>query len=254
MDRYSDGARRVVALAGSESEALGHHHIGTEHLLLGILADGQSPAAATLVAAGATLAGARPKVAEAVGGRRPETVAGDLPLTARAKRVLERATRFSLQRRSPEIETEHILLAILNVDGTAGQVLRGLGVELNALQEAVTELELVVPTKAPARTKPGAAAQKPRPAAADSKAASSTRPPRSSQPAKRQPEPGPAIAADPPPEPRCPDCGTPLTGALLTRAMPTHDESGSPGAVVVVYCGRCGSALGALGALGTRGT
>jgi ATP-dependent Clp protease ATP-binding subunit ClpA len=244
LDRYSDEARRVVALAGSESEALGHRHIGTEHLLLGILADGEGPAAAALDAAGATLAAARPKVMEAVGKRRPETVPGDLPLTARAKRVLERATRFSLQRRSPEIETDHILLAILNVEGTASQVLRGLAVDLNALQDAVAEPNTAT------RAKPHAVA-KPRAAATKSRAASPKTTPRRPDPtpaakpaASRTRKPAPSPAPETAPEPRCPACGAPLTSGLLSRLVPTRGDAGQGSQVTLVFCGRCGSALG----------
>jgi ATP-dependent Clp protease ATP-binding subunit ClpC len=219
LDRYSDRARRVVGLAGEESRALGHEHVGTEHLLLGILADGQTPAAAALDAAGATLARARLKVAEAVGERRPETTPGDVPLTARAKRALERASRFSLQRRSPEIETEHILLALLNVEGTASQVLRGLGVDLVALHDAVV-------------------------AGPDADAPPKKRP----RAAKRSPEPKPARvrapAPPPAPEPRCGECGTPLAGGVLVRAVPARDEAGGAHEIRVVFCARCGSALG----------
>lgn len=235
----------MVGLAEAEAEVLGHHHVGTEHLLLGILADGQTPAAAALDKAGATLAAARPKVAEAVGERQPETIAGELPLTARAKRVLERASRFSLQRRAPEVETEHILLAILNVDGTAGQVLRGLGVELTALYEAVSGLPdgaIAAAPKRAAAPKPAAAAATkraatPKPAAATTKRAAATK-----RAPARAPSRAPELALVP--EPRCPSCGAPLTDGVLTRTVPVRGDASGSGHVVVVLCPRCGSTLG----------
>ena len=225
LDRYSNRARRVVELAAQEGQALGHQHIGTEHLLLGILAEGHSPAAKALDRAGATLAAARPKVSEAVGERQPETMPGDLPLTARAKRVLERASRFSLQRRSPEVETTDVLLAILNVDGTAGQVLRGLGVDLVALEERVTEAP-PEPSPAPAPVAKRAPATKKAPAA------------KKAPPAKRSPALPLAV------EPRCPSCGAPLGDGVVAHTVPVHGSGGASAQVELILCPRCGSALG----------
>ena len=128
LDRFSNGARRVVALAEEEARRLGHGHIGTEHLLLGIMSDGQSGAARALVAAGVTLDGSRQKVAEAVAAE-GNGEAGELPFTDRAKRALERASRLSLRRHDDQVETEHVLLSLLDVEGTAGQVLRGLAID-----------------------------------------------------------------------------------------------------------------------------
>lgn len=136
LERFSNGARQAVARGEEEARRLGHGHVGTEHLLLGILAGGEDGAARALVAAGATLDGSRDKVAEAVpaegtGG------ADDLQLTDRAKRTLERASRLSLRRRDEEVSTEHILLSLLDVEGTAGQVLRGLGVDLERVRASL---------------------------------------------------------------------------------------------------------------------
>ncbi len=224
----------MVELAGRESQALGHQHIGTEHLLLGILAEGHTPAADALDAAGATLAGARPKVAEAVGERQPETVPGELPLTARAKRVLERANRFSLQRRSPEIETEHLLLAILNVDGTAGQVLRGLGVDLTALYEKVSALPPAPPAKRAADRAAERAAKTPVP----KKAAAPKRAPEHKQ-----------AALPVELEPRCSSCGAPLGDGVLSRSVAVRGNARSSKQIQLICCPRCGSTLGVSDAL-----
>jgi ATP-dependent Clp protease ATP-binding subunit ClpA len=136
FDRFSDRARSAVELAELETRRLGHHRIGTEHLLLGILSEGDSDQAQALKAAGATLDGARGKVAEAV-GMNLDRYEGDPVYTARAKRAIERASRFSLQRLDEQVETEHLLLGILDVEGTACQVLRGLGVDVAGLRRTV---------------------------------------------------------------------------------------------------------------------
>lgn len=135
-ERFSDRARAAVELAELEARRLGHHHLGTEHLLLGLLSEGDSEQAHALKAAGVTLGAAREKVAEAV-EMSVEPPEGELTLTARAKRAIERASRFSLQRLDEHIETEHLLLGVLDVEGTACQVLRGLGVDVPGLRRVV---------------------------------------------------------------------------------------------------------------------
>ena len=139
LERFSNGARQAVARAEEEARRLGHGHIGTEHLLLGILAGGEESAARALVTAGANLDGARDKVAEAVAAEGAGKV-GDLQFTDRAKRTLERASRLSLRRHDEQVETEHVLLSLLDVEGTAGQVLRGLGVDLVGVRATLAAL------------------------------------------------------------------------------------------------------------------
>ena len=95
LERFSDDAHRIVTLGEGEARRLGHPHIGTEHLLLGIVADGGSAAARALVASGVTLDACRDKVAEAVAIPGKVSDAGDLPFTDRAKRALERASRLT---------------------------------------------------------------------------------------------------------------------------------------------------------------
>jgi ATP-dependent Clp protease ATP-binding subunit ClpA len=133
-------ARRVVALA--ETEARGHRHtrVGTEHLLIGLLAVEGSVAAERLREAGITLAAARHKVVEAV-------PPGDAPApevllrSERAARALGRSVRFSHAARASSVGTEHVLLGVLDVEGTAGQVLRGLGVDVERLRSTLREPE-----------------------------------------------------------------------------------------------------------------
>ena len=102
FERLSLRTQRVLTLSEDEARRLGHAQVGTEHLVLGILADGDSLAAQALSACGATLDEYRSKVSEAVVANRP--IGNDeLPLTDRAKRALERAGRLSLRRRDPKV-------------------------------------------------------------------------------------------------------------------------------------------------------
>lgn len=140
LERFSSGAGRVVLLAEDEAQRLGHAHVGTEHLLLGLLADGKSRAGRALAACGATLDGARQKVADAVPADAGAAPSGQLILTDRARRVLERAGRLSLRQHDEHVETEHLLRSLLDVEGTAGQVLRGLGIDLAGLVVALDTL------------------------------------------------------------------------------------------------------------------
>ena len=160
FERFSDQAARAVELARSEAGRLGHGHVGTEHLLLGILAEGDNLAATSLQASGATLAGCRELAVEAVADQSPAGAGTDLQLTKRATRALERAARLALRRHDAAVETTHILLSVLDVEGRAGQVLRGLAVDLNALRASLNApgAAPAVPTPAdgrrPARTPP----------------------------------------------------------------------------------------------------
>lgn len=137
FERFSDQARNAVELARTEAGRLGHGHVGTEHLLLGILAEGENPAALALTGVGASLAGCRELAAEAVGEQSPPGAGAEVRLTQRANRALERAARLALRRRDPQVETNHVLLSVLDVEGRAGQVLRGLAVDLTALRAAL---------------------------------------------------------------------------------------------------------------------
>jgi ATP-dependent Clp protease ATP-binding subunit ClpA len=213
FERFSNRARRVVGLAREEARRLGHPHIGTEHLLLGLLLDGESRAARTLAVTGVTLETVREKTAEAVGRARGDAedgkagVKGDLALTSRAKRALDRAARFSLQRRDAYVETEHILLGVLDVEGTAGQVLRRLGVDVARLREAAD------------RT-----------------------------PVERLAVTAPEQLDDEGTSPRCPACGAALDSTLVHRVLPGPAAAAQGTATrsfVVAYCSACGSALGA---------
>jgi ATP-dependent Clp protease ATP-binding subunit ClpC len=129
-------ARRAFALAETEARGLRHERVGTEHVLIGLLAVEACPAAVRLRDAGATITAARHKVVEAVPQGDPRNMEV-LPRSERAQRAIGRARRFSHAARSATVGTDHLLLGVLDVEGTAGQVLRGLGVEVEALRAAL---------------------------------------------------------------------------------------------------------------------
>jgi ATP-dependent Clp protease ATP-binding subunit ClpA len=122
-----------------EARGLDHSRVGTEHLLLGLLSDddGDGEQGDLLRAAGVTLAAARLKVVEALGADAGQTISEALPFTPRAQRALERAGRFARKEQEPEVTAGHVLLGVLDVEGLACQVLRGLGVDIAHLRDAV---------------------------------------------------------------------------------------------------------------------
>jgi ATP-dependent Clp protease ATP-binding subunit ClpA len=140
---FAADARRAVTLAEVEACGLGHDRVGTEHLLLGLLANEGSGAARVLSDAGVTIAAARDKVSEAVGNTVGDTnrVARPLPRTARAARALGRSVRFSHARHADAVASEHVLLGVLDVEGNAGQVLRGLGLDVDRLRSSLDAVD-----------------------------------------------------------------------------------------------------------------
>ncbi|MEA3054998.1 MAG: hypothetical protein QOD30_430 [Actinomycetota bacterium] len=139
IDRAGLGAAAADAVDRAEAHArsLGSTVVGTEHLLVGVISGG-SDAADALVAAGATIAATRAKVAETAGPPGPAADA-DLEWSSRASRAVGRAHRFSHGDRSEEVQARHVLLGLLDVEGTAGQVLRGVGVDVARLREALVD-------------------------------------------------------------------------------------------------------------------
>jgi ATP-dependent Clp protease ATP-binding subunit ClpC len=146
FERFTDRARRAVVLAQEEARELGHSHIGTEHLLLGMLRDsggggssGSSVAASALTSLGITLEAARETVAAAVGRGPGQT--GHIPFTPPAKRSLELALREALQLGCDYIGTEHILLGVIRDDtSVAARTLAGLGAQPEAVRQRVIEM------------------------------------------------------------------------------------------------------------------
>jgi ATP-dependent Clp protease ATP-binding subunit ClpA len=145
FERFTDGARRVVVLAQEEARMLGHNHIGSEHLLLG-LAHGQSGIASHVLAAeGVTLERARIQVEELAGPGR-ESPSGHIPFTRQAKRILELSLREALEQRKSYIGTEHILLGLIREAGGAGaQIIQRLGGSLSAVRQQVLEAASAAP-------------------------------------------------------------------------------------------------------------
>ena len=120
-----------------EARRLHHPRVGTEHLLLGALSDDDGEPAEVLRATGVTLAAARHKVVEALGTGTGSPHSNAMPFTPRAERALERAGRFSRKGQQPQVTSEHVLLGVLDVEGLACQVLRGLGVDIAQLRDAL---------------------------------------------------------------------------------------------------------------------
>jgi ATP-dependent Clp protease ATP-binding subunit ClpA len=141
FERFTDRARRVVVLAQEEARDLGHNHIGTEHVLLGLIQEGEGVGAKALEALGISLRGARARVEEIVGKGGQATIEGNIPFTPRAKRVLELSLRESLQLGHNYIGTEHVLLGLAREgQGVAAQVLVRLGISLDDLRTTVIGL------------------------------------------------------------------------------------------------------------------
>jgi ATP-dependent Clp protease ATP-binding subunit ClpA len=139
FERFTEQSRRVVVLAQEEARMLGHNHIGSEHLLLGLLHEQGGTAADVLASAGITVEAARAQV-EALAVPRDKSPTGHIPFTKRAKKILELSLREALEQRKSYIGTEHILLALLrDSDGMGAQVLERLGGSLPALRQQVID-------------------------------------------------------------------------------------------------------------------
>jgi ATP-dependent Clp protease ATP-binding subunit ClpA len=208
LDGYSAEARRAVALAAAEARQLGHSRVGTEHLLLGLLADTDSDAAASLRASGATLAGARFTVSNVVTETVDAPGEGELPYTSRAQRALERAGRFARRSRDPEVTPDHVLLGVLDVEGLACQVMRGLGLDLTRLRQSLVA------------TEPGDDAT-----------------------TGVDPQPEQQLEA-PVVRPRCPSCGAELDDNLVETVVTARRDDATTTDVGVLFCLACGATLG----------
>jgi len=153
FERFDDRARRVVVLAQEEARMLNHNYIGTEHLLLGLLREGDGVAAKALESLGFSRDAVRQQVEEII-GRGEQEPSGHIPFTKRAKKALELSLRESLQLRHGYIGTEHILLGLIREgDGVAAQVLVKLGADLNRVRQQVIQLI----HGAPGQDQPGSA-------------------------------------------------------------------------------------------------
>ena len=220
FERFTDRARRVIVLAQEEARLLNHNYIGTEHLLLGLLHEGEGVAAQALAGAGVTAERARALVVEVVGPS-TQTVEGNIPFTPRAKRALELSLREALSLGHNYIGTEHVLLGLIRQDGTAAAqiLLERIGLDREGLRAQTLQLMSGPPRAAPA------AAAAPAPAGPPEVA-------------------GPPEGAD---SATCPWCRADLEGRLGTRPLTaTRDGEGGLDPLLVVYCRSCGRFLNLL--------
>jgi hypothetical protein len=140
FERFTDRARRVVVLAEEEARMLSHAHVGTEHILLGLIHEGEGVAAKALESLDISLESVRAQVEEII-GQGEQAPPDHIPFTPRAKKVLELTLREALQLNSSYIGTEHILLGLIREgEGVAAQVLQNLGADLNRVRQQVALL------------------------------------------------------------------------------------------------------------------
>ena len=140
FERFTDRARRVVVLAQEEARLLNHNYIGTEHILLGLIHEGEGVAAKALDSLGISLEAVREQVQEIIGPSQ-QTQSGHIPFTPRAKKVLEFSLREGLQLGHSYIGTEHILLGLIREgEGVAAQVLVKMGADLSRVRQQVIQL------------------------------------------------------------------------------------------------------------------
>ncbi|MET0628989.1 MAG: Clp protease N-terminal domain-containing protein, partial [Acidimicrobiia bacterium] len=140
FERFTDRARRVVVLAQEEARLLHHNYIGTEHILLGLIHEGDGVAAKALASLGVSLDDVRVQVQAIVkpGASMPS---GHIPFTPRAKKVLELSLREAMQLGHNYIGTEHILLGLAReAQGVAAQVLANLGADIGRVRRCVIRL------------------------------------------------------------------------------------------------------------------
>ncbi len=207
FERFTDRARRVVVLAQEEARMLNHNHIGTEHILLGLIHEGNGVGAKALESLGISLEAARHRIEELVGQGGSAPI-GHIPFTPRAKKVLELSLREALELGHNYIGTEHILLGLIRVgDGVAAQVLDELGADASRLRQEVIHLL--------------------------------------SGEVEGVPEGVTENAPEPAPQPRCPRCRRLLTETAAYRSLEVApEEKGEPRTVRVMFCRRCGTSLG----------
>jgi ATP-dependent Clp protease ATP-binding subunit ClpC len=140
FERFTDRARRVIVYAQEEARLLSHDYVGTEHLLLGLVHDGQGVAAKALESLGIRLEAVRVQV-EAIIGRGQRAPSGHVPFTPRAKKVLELSLREAKQLGHNYIGTEHLLLGLIREgEGVAAQVLLTLSGDLRRVRQEVLQL------------------------------------------------------------------------------------------------------------------
>lgn len=140
FERFTDRARRVIVLAQEEARMLNHNYIGTEHILLGLIHEGEGIAARALESLDVTLTAVREQVQDIIGSG-PQASSGHIPFTPRAKKILELSMREAIQLNHGYIGTEHILLGMVRAnEGVAHQILGKLGAEPAKVRQTVMDL------------------------------------------------------------------------------------------------------------------
>jgi ATP-dependent Clp protease ATP-binding subunit ClpA len=210
FERFTDRARRVVVSAQEEARLLHHSYIGTEHLLLGLISEGEGIGAQALIQHGVSLEAARARIREII-GEGSEPTSGHVPFTPRAKKVLELSLREAIGLGHNYIGTEHILLGLVREgEGVAAQVLTDLGLTLTELRPTILGLLSIDPEAAT----------------------------EASRVRRRRAIPPSAI--------RFPDCRhQPQDLSYLATEIP-GGEGQSPRSVILVRCTTCGTTIGAL--------
>jgi ATP-dependent Clp protease ATP-binding subunit ClpC len=138
FEMFTEAARRVLSLGAEEARSLGHDHLGTEHLLLGLIAEGQGAAARSFARLGVTLEAARQQVLAEVAHAPGPRSEGQLPVTPRARATLDAAPRQALGLKADGVDTEHILLALLiERDARTASILSALGCPPDLLRTTV---------------------------------------------------------------------------------------------------------------------
>jgi ATP-dependent Clp protease ATP-binding subunit ClpC len=234
FERFTDRARRVVVLAQEEARMLNHNYIGTEHILLGLIHEGEGVAAKALESLNISLEAVRQQVEEIIGqGQAAPT--GHIPFTPRAKKVLELSLREALQLGHNYIGTEHILLGLIREgEGVAAQVLQKLGADLNRVRQTVIQL-LSGYTAGSASGRFGEAEM----TELTSEMTSGSEP-------SGESELGGFTELSSERAPMCPSCFAKLDDTLAIRVVETTEtaEEDEPIALKIAYCARCGVALG----------
>ncbi|HXJ64105.1 MAG TPA: Clp protease N-terminal domain-containing protein, partial [Actinomycetota bacterium] len=240
FERFTDRARRVVVLAQGEARMLNHSYIGTEHILLGLVGEGDGVAAKALEQLGISLEGVRAQVLEIIGEGDAEPT-GHIPFTPRAKKILELSLREAQQLQHKYIGTEHILLGVVREgEGVAAQVLGKLGADLISVRQQVINLLSGYPGKEAAE---GVVVEEGDVEAAMGAATIERR----RGPAWRVERLGPNVGlrrreGDPERTPVCPRCDADLVASVRYRVQDVaHEQEGvPPRTAAFLYCAECG--------------
>jgi ATP-dependent Clp protease ATP-binding subunit ClpA len=239
FERFTDRARQVVVLAQEQARIRGDSFIGTEHLLLGLIEDGECVACRVLTSLEVDLAELRGYIETRVGtGDAPTS--GNAPFTPAAKKVLELSLREAISLGHNYIGTEHILLGLIRQgDGLAAQALKELGARQDAVRQRVAELVSGIELT-PSRIPSEEAETRPRRGIL-----------RSAFRVEHQRTPSAAGRETPDPQtwPLCPRCRSSLAETARYRVLDVspHEEGDEARAVPFAFCSKCGVWLGTIG-------